>query len=77
VVYYEIVIQIAAEKKPILKQIIAIHKVLVKASNEVEILELLEKSDTLYESIEPSAESLHSAFLMIEILCLMNLTFLL
>lgn len=43
--------------------------------DEDEIARLLTESDTIYGSIEDYADTLYSSFIVVEVLCIMNLTF--
>jgi len=77
IVYYEIVIQLVASKRPVLIHIYEIHHMLVKSNDENQILSLLSECDGLFNAIEKDAEKLYYTFEVIEFLCLLNLTFLL
>ena len=76
IVYYEIVIQLVAEKRPVLNRISHLHHSIVKSNDEELILGMLDEVTKLYDTVESSAETLYGAFLVIEWLCIMNLTFL-
>ena len=47
----------------------------MKSVEEEEIVRLIKETDDAYDLIKDKAESLYSAFVVIEILCLMNMTF--
>lgn len=59
-----------------LNQLSEIEKVLTKSGNLTEINLLLNESDLLYESIRSEADTLYGAFLVIEVICVLNFTFL-
>ena len=77
IVYYEIVIQLIASKRPVFIHIYEIHYMLVKSNDEHQILSLLSECDGLFNAVEKDAEKLYYTFEVIEFLCLLNLTFLL
>jgi len=53
-----------------------IEKVLINSGNLTEINLLLDEGDRLYETIKDDADTLYRAFLVIQVLCILNLTFL-
>ena len=75
IVYYEVVIQTIAVKKPALLELTSLHHKLVVSDDEEEILKMLERSREIYWKIEKDAETLYAVFLIIEILCILNLSF--
>jgi len=74
-VFYEVVIQAVSNKTPVLEKISALESVLINSGNLTEINLLLNESDRLYESIKDDADTLYAAFLVIEVLCVLNISF--
>ena len=75
IIYYEIVIDIASRQKGTLLELDQIKNDLQKASVEQEILDLVSKSDELYNQIKLDVDDLYSAFTIIKILSFVNTTF--
>ena len=75
VIYYEIVTATASENKATLIELRGIRKQLVLASEEDEIINLLARSNQLYDQCKGDAERLYDAFKVIEILSFLNLTY--
>lgn len=75
-VFYEIVIQSVSTKQPVLLELIDIGEILKKSGNLTEINILLGETQELYSSIESEASTLYSAFVVIEVLSILNFTFL-
>ena len=75
VIYYEIVTASKSEKKGALLELRDIKRKLVKSSDEDEIAELLKESDRLYATCKDDAVNMYNAFFVIEILSMLNLTY--
>jgi len=75
IVFDEIVINLVASKMPSLIRLAELHHKLVVSNDEEEIIKYLAESDKLFAGIEKDAESLYGTFEVIEILCMLNLTF--
>jgi len=75
IVFDEIVINLVAVKMPSLIRLAELHHKLVVSNDEEEIIKYLAESDKLFAGIEKDAESLYGTFEVIEILCMLNLTF--
>jgi len=62
VVYYEIVIDLVAAKKPVLLRLQHIKNLLLKDRNEEDILRHIEESNTLLASFGTNVDSLYNSF---------------
>ena len=76
VIEFELVIQVVSVKKPILSSINSIHHKLVLSHDEHEILDYIHQCDELFDNVKNYTDELYSSFLTIEIICTLNLTFL-
>lgn len=76
VIYYEFVIQIVTNRRPGYLKIKEYRDVLLTSSNEQQILETLEKVNGLSKSMENETLALYNEFSVIQILCILNLTYL-
>ena len=77
IIYYEIVIETVSSKRQNLELLNTKREQLLALDDEVAIRRILREADDIYSIVGPEAEPLYSAFGIIQILCLMNLTFLL
>jgi len=75
VIYYEIVIGTASKKRDELADLNRIRHQIVTLHDEDEIVKLLEIADTKYASIEEYGVNLYNSFVVVQVLCFMNLTF--
>ena len=75
IVYYEVVIQTIYVKKPILNELNSLHHALVVSDDEKEIHKMIKRANLIYSYVEGDAETLYAVFLIIEILCILNLSF--
>jgi hypothetical protein len=74
-IFFQIVIDNVSTKKPYMMQLRDYHHELVHSANDTNIEVMLGASDDIFEKLGDSADVLYSAFQIVKILCVLNLSF--
>ena len=74
-IFFQIVIDNVSTKKPYMLKLKKYHHELVHSANDTNIEIMLAASDEIFELLGDSADTLYSAFSIVKILCVLNLSF--
>ena len=74
-IFFQIVIDNVSTKKPYMLQLKEYHHGLVHSDNDTDIEIMLVSSDEIFELLGDSADTLYSAFSIVKVLCVLNLSF--